>query len=217
MTNFKRDLFPSLEKIDLEIPGAGFQYVIWEDHEARYPFPGWDYDHLSRPMKYIPTYLASGMKFTGLARSIAYFSGSHLEDCIKASLEKQFPSSRIYKAWPLGTLTKQRIFIELYGSEIAGKANALAQVLVNKAKHEFRGGTPLPVISFSDALGGYFAARILGFQILQQAGILDSYVKAIRSAFENKIVYTYPEDSDPGNDPEPWPLQSDLSELEEEN
>jgi hypothetical protein len=28
VTNFKRDLFPSLEKIELAIPGAGFQYMI---------------------------------------------------------------------------------------------------------------------------------------------------------------------------------------------
>ena len=75
---------------------------------------------------------------------------------------------------------------------------------------------PLPVISFPNALGGYFASRILGFQILQKAGLLDSYMEAIRSAFEKRIVYTFPEDSDPGDDPNPWPLQSDLSELEEE-
>jgi len=215
VTNFKRDLFPSLEKIDREIPGAGFQYVIWVNHEARYPFPGWDFDAISRPMKYIPTYLASGMKLPGMARSIAYFSGGHLEDCIKSFCEKQLPSIRTYMAMPLGTLTRQRILVELLGYDIAKPANNLAIVLVNKAKHEFRTGSPLPAISFPDALGGYFASRILGFQVLKKAGILDSYVDAIRSAFEKGIVYTFPEDSDPGDDPKPWPLQSDLSELDE--
>ncbi|GAJ10195.1 unnamed protein product, partial [marine sediment metagenome] len=48
VTNFKRDLFPSIEKIDQEIPGAGFQYVIWKDHEAKYPFPGFEFDPISR-------------------------------------------------------------------------------------------------------------------------------------------------------------------------
>jgi hypothetical protein len=88
--------------------------------------------------------------------------------------------------------------------------------LVNKAKHEFRGASPLPVISFPDALGGYFASRILGFQILQKADIFDSYVQAIRSAFEKGQVYAFLESPDPGDDPKPWPLQSDLSELEED-
>jgi hypothetical protein len=216
VTNFKRDLFPSLEKIDREIPGAGFQYVLWKNHEARYPFPGWEFDHISRPMKYIPTYLASGMKFPGMARSIAHLSGSHLEDCIKMFCEKQLPSIHIFMTMPLGMLTKQQILIEMLGDEITKPANDLAIVLVNKAKHEFRTGSPLPLISFPDALGGYFASRILSFQVLQKADILDSYVVAIRSAFEKRIVYTFPEDSDPGDDPEPWPLQSGLSALEDD-
>ena len=42
VTNFNRDLFPSLEKIHLAIPGAGFQNMIWFKHEPKYPFPGWD-------------------------------------------------------------------------------------------------------------------------------------------------------------------------------
>lgn len=217
VTNFKRDLFPSIEKIDQEIPGAGFQYVIGKDHEAKYPFPGFEFDPISRPMKYIPTYLASGIKFPGMARMIAHLSGSHLEDCIQAFCEKQFPSDRMYLSMPLGTLTRQRILIESLGSDITEPAHDLAKVLVNKAKHEFRTDSPLPVISFPDALGGYFASRILGFQILQKAGLLDIYVEAIRSAFEKGIVYTFPEGSDLGDDPEPWPLQSDLSELEEED
>ena len=114
-------------------------------------------------------------------------------------------------------LTSQRILIESLGSDITEPAHELARVLVNKAKHEFRTDSPLPVISFPDALGGYFASRILGFQVLQKAGLLDIYIEAIRSAFEKRIVYTFPEGPDPGDDPEPWPLQSDLSELEEED
>lgn len=200
VTNFKSGLFPTLKIIDQSIPGAGFQYIIWIGHEPKYPFPGWDFDAISRPMKYIPTYLASGMRFPDIARSIAHLSGGHLEDCVKAFCEKQLPSVHMYMSMPLGTLSKQRILIELLGSDITGPANDLAIVLVNKAKHEFRTGLPLPVISFPDALGGYFASRILGFQVLQKAGILDSYVKAIRSAFEKRIVYTFPEDSDPGDD-----------------
>ncbi len=217
VTNFKRDLFPSLEKIDLEIPGAGLQYVIWKGHEAKYPFPGFDFDPISRPMKYIPTYLASGVKFPGMARFIAHLSGGHLENCIQAFCEKQFPSDSRYLTMPLGTLALRPILIELLGSDITEPTHELARALVNKAKHEFRTDSPLPVISFPNALGGYFASRILGFQILQKAGLFDIYVEAIRSAFEKRIVYTFPEGSDPGDDPEPWPLQSDLSELEDED
>lgn len=217
VTNFKRDLFPDLEKIDVEIPGAGFQYVIWVDHEAKYPFPGFDFDPISRPMKYIPTYLASGIKFPGMARFITHLSGSHVEDCMQAFCEKQWPSIRKYLAMPLGTLTRQRRLIESLGPDITEPAHEFARVLVNKAKHEFRNDSPLPVISFSDALGGYFASRILGSQILQKAGLLDSYVEAIRSAFEKGIVYSFPSVSDPGDDPNPWPLHSDLSELDEED
>ncbi len=39
------------------------------------------------------------------------------------------------------------------------------------------------MISFLDALGGYFASRILGFQVLEGGGILDKYIEAIRKAY----------------------------------
>ncbi|OBW63488.1 MAG: hypothetical protein A9183_07135 [Dehalococcoides mccartyi] len=215
VTNFKRDLFPSLEKIDLAIPGAGFQYVIWVKHEPKYPFPGWEFDPIARPMRYIPTYLASGMKFTDIARSIAQLSGGHVEECVKAFCETLNPPEHRYQGMPLGTLARQRRLIACLGSDCTAELSGLASVLINKAKHEFGSGSPYPIISFSDALGGYFASRILGFQVLQLGGILDRYVEAIRSAYSQRIAYTMPSGSDPGDDDKAWPLQSDLSELEE--
>jgi hypothetical protein len=83
VTNFKRDLFPSLKEIDLAIPGAGFQFVIWVKHEPKFPFPGRDFDAIARPMRYIPTYLASGMKLYNIARAVARDSGGHVEECLK--------------------------------------------------------------------------------------------------------------------------------------
>lgn len=213
VTNFKRDLFPSLEKIDTAIPGAGFQYVIWANHDPKFPFPGWESDPIARPMRHIPDYLASGMKFTNIPRGIAHLSGSHVEDCVKAFCGTLNPPQPRYQGMPLGTLTRQRRLITSLGADLTDQQHEFAIVLVNKAKHEFGLGSPYPVISFPDALGGYFASRILGFQVLQKCGLLDRYVEAIRNAFSQRMVYTMPEGPDSGNDKKEWPLQTDLSEL----
>ena len=69
--------------------------------------------------------------------------------------------------------------------------------------------------SFPDALGGYFASRILGSQLLERGGIFKEYMEAINKAHSEGVVYTFPEDSDPSDDPDAWPLQSNLSELED--
>lgn len=217
VTNFKRDLFHSLEKIDLAIPGAGFQYVIWVDHEPKYPFPGWEFDPIARPMRYIPTYLASGMKFTDIARAVVHLSGGHVEDCVKAFCGTLNPPEYRFQGMPLGTLARQRRLIDSLGVDLTGQLYEFAIVLVNKAKHEFGSGSPYPVISFPDALGGYFASRILGFQVLQKGELLDKYIEAIRNAFSQRITYTMPSGPDPGDDKKAWSLQSDLSELEEDN
>ncbi len=83
------------------------------------------------------------------------------------------------------------------------------------AKHNYGPGSPAPVISFLDAFGGYFASRILGSQVLERGGILEKYMEAINKAHSEGVVYTFPEDSDQGDDPDAWPLQSNLSELED--
>lgn len=90
-----------------------------------------------------------------------------------------------------------------------------ADVLVNKAKHQYALGSPEPVISFPDALGGYFASRILGFQVLEKGRILDKYLEAVRQAYSQRIVYAMPDNTDAGDDEVEWPLQSDLSVLRE--
>jgi hypothetical protein len=215
VTNFKRDLFPSLEEIDRAIPGAGFQYVIWVGHEPKYPFPGWDFDPIARPMRYIPDYLASGMKFVNIARAVARDSGGHVEECVKAFCATMNPLVRGYGRMPLGQLAKHPKVINSLGIELARSLSEYAEALVNKAKHQYASGRPEPVISFPDALGGYFASRILGFKVLQKAGILDQYVEAIRDAYSKGIVYVMPSGPDSGDDPHPWPLRSDLSVLEE--
>ena len=79
VTNFKRDLFPVLRDIDKAIPGAGFQYVIWVGKDPKFPFPGWEFDSIARPMRYIPDLLASGMTFANIARFVAQSSGGHVE------------------------------------------------------------------------------------------------------------------------------------------
>lgn len=56
--------------------------------------------------------------------------------------------------------------------------------------------------------------RILGSQVLERGGILEQYMEAINEVHSKGIVYYFPEDSDPGDDSDAWPLQSDLSELE---
>lgn len=215
VTNFKRDLFPSLKEIDLAIPGAGFQYVIWVDNEPKFPFPGWEFDPIARPMRYIPDYLASGMKFVNIARSVARDSGGHVEECVKVICSVlALPVSR-YDRLPLGTLARNPNVVKALGTTLTGSLSKYADVLVNEAKHDYAKGTPEPVISFPDALGGYFASRILGAQILEKGGILDKYVEAICQAYAQKVVYVMPTDDDPGDDPVKWPLQSNLSTLVE--
>lgn len=215
VTNFKRDLFPSLKEIDLAIPGAGFQFVIWVEHEPKFPFPGWDFDAIARPMRYIPTYLASGTKFFNIARAIARDSGGHVEECLKAFCSSLNLPLRWYEHLPLGTLARHPIVINYLGTDLAVPLSEYADVLVNPAKHDYGPSSPAPVISFPDALGGYFASRILGAQVLEKGGILERYMEAINKAYSERIVYTFPKDSDPGDDPDAWPLQSNLSELKD--
>jgi hypothetical protein len=217
VTNFRRGLFPSLGKIYSEIPGAGFQYVIWIKHEPKYPFPGFEFDQISRPMKYIPDYLASGMKFANIARGVAHLSGGHVEDYVKVFYATLMPAEHRYQMMPLGTLARKRRLIDLLGANLTRQLYEFAVVLVNKAKHEFGVGSPYPVISFPDALGGYFASRILGFQVLQRAGLLETYVEAVEESYSKGIVYAMPEGSDPGDDDKVWPLQADPSELENDS
>ncbi len=214
--NFKRDLFPSLRDIDLAIPGAGFQYVIWVDNNPKFPFPGLEFDGIARPMKYIPDFLASGMNFAKITRVVAQFSGGHVEECVKAICNSlRLPISR-YDRLPLGTLAKNKNVIKTLGTALTGSLSEYADVLVNKAKHQYALGSPEPVITFPDALGGYLASRILGFQVLEKGGILDKYVESVRQAYSQKIVYVMPDSTDSGDDDVEWPLQSDLSLPREE-
>lgn len=106
--NFKRDLFASLEDIDLAIPGAGFQYVIWVDNNPKFPFPGREFDSIARPMKYIPDFLASGMKFVSIARVVAQSSGGHVEECVKGICNSLTLPVPRYDRLPLGTLAKNK-------------------------------------------------------------------------------------------------------------
>jgi hypothetical protein len=220
VTNFKRDLFPFLKNIDLSIPGAGLQFVIWIEHEPKYPFPGWDFDHITRPLRYIPTYMASGMKFTNIARAVAMSSSSHLENCLKAYCENKHLVNIKYDSLPLGTLSRHSDVVRSLGASLANKIATFSRALANKAKHDYRLGIPKSVISFSDAIGGYYAARILGSSVLDKGEILDKYLAAIEKAFKNKIVYVMPNGSDPGDDSDAWPLQlnaADLMRMHEEN
>lgn len=214
VANFKRDLFPSLKEIDSAIPGAGLQFVIWVKHEPKFPFPGWDFDAIARPLKYIPTYLASGMKFFSIARAVARDSGGHVEECLKALCSRLNLPVHGYERLPLGTLARHPTVINSLGTDLAIPLCEYADVLVNPAKHDYGTGSPAPVISFPDALGGYFASRILGSLVLERGGILERYMEAINEAHSKGIVYYFPEESDPGDDPNAWPLQSGLSELE---
>ena len=215
VTNFKRDLFPSIKEIDLAIPGAGFQFVIWVKHEPKFPFPGWDFDAIARPMRYIPTYLASGMKFFDIARAVARDSAGHVEECLKFCCSKLNPPVRGYERLPLGTLARHPKVINSLGTDLSKSLSEYAGVLGNPAKHKYGSGSPAPVISFADALGGYFASRILGSQILERGGILEKYMEAINKAYSEGDVYTFPEGIDPGDDPDAWLLQSNLSESED--
>ncbi len=208
VTNFKRDLFPILRDIDQSIPGAGFQYVIWVDHDPKFPFPGDEFDSIARSMKYIPDTLASGMKFPNMARFIAQSSTAHVESCVKATCRSLALPVVRHDMKPLGALAKDRNVINALGTSLATSLSKYAQVLGNIAKHEYGSGSPQPMISFPDALGGYFASRILGFSVLEKGGILDRYVEAIRQAHSKRIVYAMPDGEDPGNDALEWPLRA---------
>lgn len=216
VTNFKRDLFPSLKEIDLAIPGAGFQFVIWIKHEPKFPFPGWDFDPIARPMRYIPVYLASGMKFFDIARAVTRDSGGHVEECLRAFCSNLNAELRWYDRLPLGTLARHPVVISYLGTDLAVPLSEYTDVLINPAKHDYGPSSPAPVISFPDALGGYFASRILGAQVLERGGILERYMEAINKAYAERRLYTFPQGRDPGDDPHAWPLKSNLSELEDD-
>ena len=52
----------------------------------------------------------------------------------------------------------------------------------NRAKHEYETGTPDSGIPIDSALGNYFAARILGAEVLKAAGCLDQVVELAKMA-----------------------------------
>jgi hypothetical protein len=197
ISNFRSQLFPSLVRIDERIPGVGFQYVIWVGHSPKFPFPGWEFDAIARPMRYIPDLLATGAEFVNTARFVGHLSGSHVEDCVKEACRTLDPSFASYSMLPLGTLVRRRPVQNLLGMPFCSTAAQFASRFVNKAKHEFGTGTPSPVISFPNAMGIYFASRILGAEVLNKIGMLTAYVDAMRRARAEGRVYVMPEGPEP--------------------
>ena len=59
----------------------------------------------------------------------------------------------------------------------------------NRAKHEFETGTPESVIPIQSAIGNYFAARILGTEVLTAVGHLERVVELASAAARNSNYY----------------------------
>ena len=105
--SFRRDLYPILADLDSQIPGIGMQYASWSNTTPHYPFSE-EFDSIVRPLRYVPYELASGGPPQLHARSIAMYSGMHLESCVKELCRVNGIRGRIYCRRPLGSLAKHK-------------------------------------------------------------------------------------------------------------
>ena len=177
---FKTDLYPLLRELDSRIPGVGMHFVVWNGSTPLFPFPGRRFDGVLRTLRYIPYYLASQAAPQMMARSVAYFSGAHVEQCMK-TLNRRNKD-------PLGGFVRKRPVRKRLGEELA-KAIETYGPSWNRAKHEFETGTPESVIPIHNAIGSYFAARILGTEVLTAVGHLERVVELASAAARNSNYY----------------------------
>lgn len=185
--NFQRDLYPILADLDSRIPGIGMQYARWSKTTPHYPFSE-EFDSIVRPLRYIPYELASGGAPQLQARSIAMFSGMHLESCVKELCRVSGIRGRIYCRRPLGSLAKHKYVRSLLGLPLADSICTYSGML-NQAKHEYSSGSPASLISVEDAFGRYFAARALGSEVLMLGGRLEPLVQAMENARRRQHIY----------------------------
>lgn len=170
---FKTGLYPVLRDLDSRIPGVGMHFAIWRGSTPHLPFPGRVFDGVVRPLRYVPYYLASPADTQMVARFIVDCSGAHVEQCVK--------TIRRAGRKPLGALIRQPKVRRRLGEDLAVSIGEYVPSW-NEAKHEYGTGTPSSVVPIDDAIGNYFAARILGSKVLETAGKLQLVVDATRSA-----------------------------------
>jgi hypothetical protein len=203
--SFRADMYPRLCQLDSLIPGIGMQYALWSETTPHYPFSS-EFDGIVRPLRYVPYNLASGMDFRMIARTVALYAGAHLEECVKAfsCVKLGHLRSAILMRRTLGSLARH--LQPQLGNRLSGDIIAFCDISWNQAKHQYADGLPKSVIPFIDALAAYFAARMLGADVLRLAGLLESVVHAIEKARANGQIYITGELGAVGKDDRPWPV-----------
>ncbi len=182
--NFRHRLFPSLRDIDSRLPGVGLHHVVWLGGLPRIPLPR-AFEEVSRPLDQVARDLCSSDSPQGLASySIATAATSHLEQCLKM-VPKAKPSK------PVGTLARQSEVRAFVGAKLAEAIKDYTDSLGNRAKHVMadRKDSTSP-ISFSEAIRGYFVARVLGAAVLEKIGILQNWVASTNNAAQSERFNT---------------------------
>ncbi len=205
--SFKNDLFPLLSDLDSGIPGIGMQYAVWSKTTPHYPFSK-EFDAIVRPLRYVPYFLAAGIPFEMVTRSIAKDAGGHLESCVK-ELGRTHLDVRwsCYVRKPLGALVKVKPIRLRIGEPLATAITEFSQISWNQAKHQYSDGSPTSVISVEDAIGSYFVARALGAEVLKKAGRLEPLVDAINEARQLRRLYVTGELPSVRDSEVPWMIR----------
>ncbi len=178
--DFRTRLYPLMRDLDSRIPGVGMHYVAWRGATPHFPFPGKEFDGVVRTLRYIPYYLASQANLQMMARSVAEFSGAHVEQCVKLLSRTRKKS--------LGVLVRQARVKKRLGDRLA---LAIGEYVPswNQAKHEYGPGTTESVVPIESAIGNYYTARVLGAKALDALGKLDSVVEATHAAANHGTYY----------------------------
>jgi hypothetical protein len=142
------------------------------------------YDSIYRPIKYV--YKPFGMTFCPAAssRDIAENACAHVEKCVKNLF-----MVRNLKIHPKATLGKM---VNRYPGEFDSNTlyiiNSINDIIYGKTKHEFEVQLPrLQLLSLAESLAVYFVCRVLGLELLQQAGTLNDIVNEINRGRSQKV------------------------------
>ena len=128
------------------------------------------YDAIYRPIKYV--YMPFGLSYcpAGFSRDITQNACAHVEECVLNLL-----NARHLKIRPKSTLG---VMLSRYPNEFTTDDYDLISTLNNliygKTKHKFDVELPrLQLLSLAESLAIYFVCRVIGLNLLQQAGTLD--------------------------------------------
>ena len=162
--SFRENALKLLMDAEATILGMGIHYSIIEGNFYSYPVLDYKLQHIIRPMRYALNELGSAYMESSSVRYSIITSGSHLEGCMKALL------NRPRKRKPLGFLVKSKKTKKLSNEKFIEDIIELINKAINPAKHEHISYKDLkPLFQFEDALYAHFLARQFGMMILKEA------------------------------------------------